>query len=635
MDALRTSREDLFVLVELYSCMVPFSSPFHKAAFFLDRRIPRMQRDPGDLVSLNETALRGGLLLDNVSSVFGGNAFLSIDDLDDGQSITEALKKALNQHLTRVIDLFHEWDANGDGFISKGEFRRGLAMILDRVPSQQDANSLFDSFDADGSEQIEYKELRRLLRGLGPRGPRKPLWEPKRNQHVDSTQRLAAEEVGAGRGNAITDAVKGGEKIDRGLSARPPAAALQALSYARSEAVLLGQLPARSATMSALARKSVAVLNGLDAKVAQMAEDDHRRLEERRRHRRQAEARIRRHRSEAAAIRQAADSTGARDDLSKTQAMGIRPPSHPLEKHRKVSLASLESLDRLVTHVSARPASTPAITGLSGGDLTGRATATALLPWAACNYANSMPGSPSALSGAFASSLSGSASAPSLGFPPNSTLSVYRRSGIHGYSSHDQQDASIYAAQQFPQAVRSTWPEDVQPPKMKPATVDAAGARSPFLVRPFSSHRPSTFVSSLRSPSGVAAMQVPVLPRPKLAEAGRAGLYNLPPDESKIAEKLAHRKFRRKSLAPPDEIARQRAELISSWLEARMENVVETDKKPIATRSQRAGGNKPSIPSAGRSRGNLRGVEGTGMTRADHHDDDDDDEEQRGTELKP
>ena len=66
-----------------------------------------------------------------------------------------------------------------------------------------------------------------------------------------------------------------------------------------------------------------------------------------------------------------------------------------------------------------------------------------------------------------------------------------------------------------------------------------------------------------------------------------------------------------------------------------MENVVETDKKPIATRSQRAGGNKPSIPSAGRSRGNLRGVEGTGMTRADHHDDDDDDEEQRGTELKP
>ena len=74
------------------------------------------------LVSLNETALRSGLM-DNISGVFGGNAFLSADDVKSGETISEALKGALRAQLTRVIDLFHEWDENSDGYVSKREVR--------------------------------------------------------------------------------------------------------------------------------------------------------------------------------------------------------------------------------------------------------------------------------------------------------------------------------------------------------------------------------------------------------------------------------------------------------------------------------------------------------------------------------
>lgn len=76
--------------------------------------------DAGDLVSLNETSLRTGLL-ENISGVFGASAFLSADDLSDGKSVASALKEALQQQLTRVIDLFHEWDEDKNGKVSKKE----------------------------------------------------------------------------------------------------------------------------------------------------------------------------------------------------------------------------------------------------------------------------------------------------------------------------------------------------------------------------------------------------------------------------------------------------------------------------------------------------------------------------------
>ena len=65
----------------------------------------------GDLISLNKSELRGGQLLDNISGVFGANAFLSCDDVQSGETVAQALKAALQAQLARAVDLFHEWDA--------------------------------------------------------------------------------------------------------------------------------------------------------------------------------------------------------------------------------------------------------------------------------------------------------------------------------------------------------------------------------------------------------------------------------------------------------------------------------------------------------------------------------------------
>ena len=74
----------------------------------------------GDLVSLNEHTLRTALAED-VSGVFGASAFLQVSDLKDGESVASALKQALQIQLTRVVDLFREWDENKDGMVSKKE----------------------------------------------------------------------------------------------------------------------------------------------------------------------------------------------------------------------------------------------------------------------------------------------------------------------------------------------------------------------------------------------------------------------------------------------------------------------------------------------------------------------------------
>ena len=76
--------------------------------------------DASNLVALNEKELRAGLL-DDISGVFGASAFLNVADLVNGESVASALKRALQQNLTRVVDLFHEWDEDRNGKISKSE----------------------------------------------------------------------------------------------------------------------------------------------------------------------------------------------------------------------------------------------------------------------------------------------------------------------------------------------------------------------------------------------------------------------------------------------------------------------------------------------------------------------------------
>ena len=78
-------------------------------------------------------------------------------------AVTDHLRSALVEQAQRVIDLFKSWDQDGDGTITKVEFRRALPE-LGLWANPEDVDELFDSFDSDGGGSISFRELNRMLR---------------------------------------------------------------------------------------------------------------------------------------------------------------------------------------------------------------------------------------------------------------------------------------------------------------------------------------------------------------------------------------------------------------------------------------------------------------------------------------
>ena len=62
-----------------------------------------------------------------------------------------------------MLDLFREWDEDGDGQVSKKEFRRAIPMLGLDVP-QSEIDTLFDEFDLDGGGEIGLSEMQKMLR---------------------------------------------------------------------------------------------------------------------------------------------------------------------------------------------------------------------------------------------------------------------------------------------------------------------------------------------------------------------------------------------------------------------------------------------------------------------------------------
>ena len=76
------------------------------------------------------------------------------------------LREALLNNADKLSRKFKEWDEDGDGGVSKDEFRKavpqmGIPMMLG-IP-REDIDDLFDALDVDGSGSISYKELKKLL----------------------------------------------------------------------------------------------------------------------------------------------------------------------------------------------------------------------------------------------------------------------------------------------------------------------------------------------------------------------------------------------------------------------------------------------------------------------------------------
>ena len=73
------------------------------------------------------------------------------------------LRDVLVKNAVRVVDLFRDWDENGDGTVDKREFRKAMAALGVDAP-RAEVDRLFDSFDPDGSGCVEYNEMNAALK---------------------------------------------------------------------------------------------------------------------------------------------------------------------------------------------------------------------------------------------------------------------------------------------------------------------------------------------------------------------------------------------------------------------------------------------------------------------------------------
>ena len=89
------------------------------------------------------------------------------------------ISHALKENGSRVMDLFREWDTDGDGNISKKEFLAAMPKLGLEV-DKQFIIALFDEWDADGGGTLDHKELQKILRTPSRLSPGAPGATPKK-----------------------------------------------------------------------------------------------------------------------------------------------------------------------------------------------------------------------------------------------------------------------------------------------------------------------------------------------------------------------------------------------------------------------------------------------------------------------
>ena len=93
---------------------------------------------------------------------------------DEGRPLAEQLREALTKHAIRVLDLFRDWDEDGNGEVSKKEFRNAMPKLGLDLPKKV-IDEVFESYDLDGSGVMEFEELKKMLKPP-PSAATKKLW---------------------------------------------------------------------------------------------------------------------------------------------------------------------------------------------------------------------------------------------------------------------------------------------------------------------------------------------------------------------------------------------------------------------------------------------------------------------------
>ena len=83
-----------------------------------------------------------------------------------GISVQEQLRIVLKMHGAKLMDLFREWDDDGNGAVDKHEFQKAVAALGYDAPKSE-IDALFNRLDEDGSGWIEYHELKYALSDKG------------------------------------------------------------------------------------------------------------------------------------------------------------------------------------------------------------------------------------------------------------------------------------------------------------------------------------------------------------------------------------------------------------------------------------------------------------------------------------
>ena len=83
-------------------------------------------------------------------------------DASGEKTIQEQLFEILKEHQVKLIDLFREWDDDGNGALDKKELRAAVAALGYEAP-RKEVDALFDGIDVDQSGFIEFHELKQAL----------------------------------------------------------------------------------------------------------------------------------------------------------------------------------------------------------------------------------------------------------------------------------------------------------------------------------------------------------------------------------------------------------------------------------------------------------------------------------------
>ena len=103
----------------------------------------------------------------------------SLASTDLGKLEQNLMTVVMSNHV-RILDLFREWDLDKDGRVSRLEFRRALTNLglEDAIRSEEGFRALWEKFDQDGSQSVDFFELQQVLESTRREAGRHSLARP-------------------------------------------------------------------------------------------------------------------------------------------------------------------------------------------------------------------------------------------------------------------------------------------------------------------------------------------------------------------------------------------------------------------------------------------------------------------------